>query len=149
EGAAIQLEDLRPNPFRPPLFLGDPAPRALLVVRTRRHAILRIRDVGRVLEHARILALERLVPPAQGFLEQAGCRARAREMGRLGLQWADDALSRRFSEVSDQLADGILVVVLPAAEGERSSFDGVVVLAHRAVLPVLIAMLVLEPGLEQ
>ena len=65
-------------------------------------------------------------------------------MRELVAPWADQTLSRPL-QVAEHAWDGVGVAVLPTSHGKDSAFDVVVIFAHRAVLPVCIAALMLQP----
>ncbi len=114
------------------------------------------RGVGRVLhpgaEHRlvhdpRVDALQPVVPPADALLEEADARAGQGVVGERVRPRADEPLARN-GEPFEKPWDGIRVAVHPAAHGVDRHVDGGVVLADGAVLPVRVAPLVPEPGLD-
>ena len=108
---------------------------------------LQVHDVDaerRVAHHPRDLALEPEIPPAQGLLKKSDSRLGHREVRIFVRPWADDALGRRF-EAEHEPRHRVGVGVVPSADEQHRRFDRVPVLAHRAVLPVRVAMRMLEP----
>src|SRR5215467_10175623 len=60
--------------------------------------------------------------------------------------WADETFTRDL-EPSQQPRNRVAVSIGPTADGIDWASDGAIVLANRAVLPVLIPMLMFEPNL--
>src|SRR5579862_8420578 len=113
----------------------------------RLYALRHPRAQHRLIHHARVDALEPMVPPAQDFLEKADLGPGKRKV-RVGMcPWADETLTR-YLESREQPRDRILITIRPTTDGIDRALDRCVVLAHRSVLPIRIAPLVLQPILQ-
>ena len=134
--------------MRRPGGLGHPASRQRLVVRGRLMARGHPGAQHRLVHDARRLALQPVVPPAQHLLQEADLRAGLGEV-RIGMRPRPDQALARHVEMFQQARDGVGVAVGPAADGEDRTFDRAEILAHRAVPPVGVAPLVLQPALEE
>ena len=132
---------------RRPHVLRRPAPRHLVHPRDGRRGVLHPDAQHGLVHHARVHALEPVVPPAQRVLQEADGRSRSdvvRERVRPG---PDEALARA-RQTLQQARHAVGVAVGPAADGVHGDLDGRVVLAHGAVLPVRVAALVRQPGVD-
>ena len=102
----------------------------------------------RLVHDARVAALQPMVPPAQHLLQEADLRPGPREM-RIGMRPRSDQPLARRRQMLEQARDGIGVAVGPAADRIDRTLDRGVVLAHRAVPPIGVAMRMLQPALEE
>ena len=133
-----QMQQHRLPVPRRPRCLGDPAARPLGIGRRRPHAFLHPGAQHRLVHDAGVDALQPVIPPAQRLLQEADLRARLRHM-RIGMRpWPDQALLRA-GQAGQQARNGIGVAVRPAADGIDGRGDGGIVLADRALLPVVVA----------
>ena len=132
---------------RRPRVLGDPAPRDLVHPGRRRHGLLHPDAQHRLVHDAGVHALQPVVPPAQRLLQEADRRAR-RDVVRERVRPRADQPLARPGQALEQAQDAVGVAVGPAADGVDGDLDGGVVLADRAVLPVGVAALVREPGVD-
>src|SRR3546814_2977357 len=134
---------------RGPAGLGDPAPGTMRVIGGRPRALLEIDPVLRLLHHAGVDALEPLIPPAQRFLEEADPRLGHGEM-RVFVHPGPDQPLLRAGEIGQHAWHRVGIAVAPAADGIDRGRDRRIVLADRAMLPELVASLMLQPvGDEQ
>src|SRR6185312_154955 len=131
-----------------PLVGFPPLTRSLLVVYRRWYRVLDPGAQLRLTHDPGVPPLQPLVPPAQALLQEADLRAGAGEVRVLVRPRADQALGRRF-QVGEQAGDGVGVGVGPAADGVGGGLDRAIVLADRAMLPIIVAQLVLQPGREE
>ena len=134
--------------MRRPGGLGHPASGQRLVVRRRPMARGHPGAQHRLVHDARRLALQPMVPPAQHLLQEADLRAGLGEV-RIGVRPRPDQALARHVETFQQARDGVGVAIGPAADGEDRTLDRAEILAHRAVPPVGVAPLVLQPALEE
>ena len=142
--AAGQSEGAGVDARRRPAGFRYPAARTCLVTRRRRDRFLHpdaqhglVHDPGR-------LALQPVVPPAQRFLKEPDGRPGHAEMRILVRPGPDQPLAR-YVEPRQQAENGVAIAVGPAADGVHGAADAREVLADRAVLPVGIATLMLQP----
>ena len=103
---------------------------------------------ARLLHDARRLALEPMVEPADGLLQETDRGAGPRHM-RPGMGPGPDQRLLRPWQVLHQGQDRFRVIVLPAADRVDGAADAPVILADRARLPIGVAALMREPGLDR
>ena len=113
-----------------------------------RHAVLHPDPYARLVHDARVDALEAPVPPAQRLLQEADGRAGLAQVRVLVRPRPDQPLAADLRQRRDQAEHGVAVAVGPAGHGVHRAADRGVVLAHGAVLPVVVAALVLQPLLQ-
>ena len=124
-----------------PRWFGNPASWQFLVKRRGPHAFRHPCAQHGFVHHTIIKTLQPMIPPAQRLLQETDLWARQREM-RIGVcPWSDQALARH-RQVLEQTRDGVGIAVGPAADREDRTLDRSVVLADRAVLPIVVAPLV-------
>ncbi len=133
--------------WRPGRF-GDPPSRQFLVIGRRPHAVGHPRAQHRLVHHAGVDALQPMIPPPQRLLQEADLRTGERDM-RIGMRPGPDETLARHRQVFEQTRDRIGVAVGPAADREDRTLDRAVILAHRAVLPVVVAPLMPQPGRQE
>ena len=138
------MERVLADARRGPDVLGDPAARALVVVGQRRHVLLHPDAQRRLVHDAGVDAAQPLVPPAHRLLQKADRRAGHAVVRKEVRPRPDQALLRAL-QAREQARDRVRVAVRPAADRIDRAADGAVVLADRAVLPVVVAPLVLHP----
>ena len=131
-----------------PARLGDPAARALVVARAGRHGVLQPRDQHRLLVDPVLDALQPAVVEAHALAERAH-RRRRDAVHRIVVPPGPDERAPRHVEVLEQPERRVGVAVGPAGDRHHGAADGRVVLARRAVPPVVVAQLVGEPRLEE
>ena len=115
-------------------------------LRRRRHVVLHPDAQHRLVHDAGVDALEPVVPPAQRVLQEADLGTGGDLVGPGMGPGADEPLAGP-RQALHETQHGVGVAVGPAADRVDGGLDGRVVLADRAVLPVVIAALVAEPGL--
>ena len=91
-----------------------------------------------------VLALQPLSEPALALLQEADGGTGNAALRLLVAPRPGDALADCI-EVLDEIEDRWRVAVEPAANRQNRTFDRGKILAHRSVLPVLVAALVLQP----
>src|SRR6185437_4874038 len=129
--------------------VGADEPARPLVMRGRRsHRVLYPGAQHRLLHDAVVDPLQPVVPPAQRFLQEPD-RGQRRGGLRPGVAPRPDQSLAGTAETLQQPRDGIGVAVLPAADGVNRGRDRRVVVDHRALFPVGVAALVLQPDLGQ
>ena len=97
---------------------------------------------------AGVLALQPLVPPAKALLKESEARFRHGEMRVLVRPGSDDGLARHPQPLH-QARHGVGIGVVPAAHHQGGGLDGGEILTDRAMLPVGVAVRMLEPGNDQ
>ena len=141
QAAGVEHELPDRDARRGPAGLGDPAPRQCRVGGLGRHAVLHPHAHRRLVDDARLDALQPLVPPAQGVLQEPDRRSRQRHVREPVRPLADQRLLRPL-QPGHESRDRVRVAVRPAADGVDGAPDGAEVLAHRTVLPERVAALV-------
>ena len=144
---SAELQRLGADVRRRPLRLGHPPPLPHLVESLRRRRVLHPGAEHRLVHDPRVDALQPVVPPAHALLEEADARPGKRVVGERVRPRADEALARN-GESFKHPRHRVRVAVDPAADRVDGDVDRGVVLADRAVLPVGVAPLVPEPGLD-
>src|SRR5690242_12663610 len=95
----------------------------------------------RLAHYAGIDILKPMIPPSQRLLQKADLRARQPNV-RIGMcPGADQALAR-YCQMREQARNGIRIAVGPAADSVNRASECAVVLAYRAVLPIVVSPLV-------
>ena len=89
-------------------------------------------------------ALQPFVPPAQGFLEEADLRTRLAEM-RIFMRPGTDQPLLRAGQMLEHPGNRVGIAVGPAAHEIDRTGDRVPILADRAMLPKIVAPLMLQP----
>ncbi len=100
-------------------------------------------DLG-IAGDAGIVPLQPLIPPAQGFLQEAGGRSRQAVM-RIGMTPGPDPALHRRLDMFAEPRHRVGIAVLPTAHGKDGAFDGVVILDHRGLAPIGVAPLMARP----
>src|SRR5579859_1533128 len=85
-----------------------------------------------------------MIPPPQSFLQEPNARSRPGLVRELMTPGADQALARHLQSF-EQSGDSVGVAVRPTPNRVNRALDRRVVFAHRSVLPVAVAPLMLEP----
>ena len=98
--------------------------------------------------HAIVDTLEPVIPPALGFLQETDGRVGHRKVRVLVNPRPDHGFFRAL-EIFHQARYGILVRIAPTAHGVDRRLDRRIILTHRTMAPVVVARLVLQPGLGQ
>ena len=145
QAAAVEKKRLAGHVRAAPGCVGDPTSWNLADAAAGR---LQIHDVGavrRVGLNAGGNVFEPAVPPAQRFLQKADPRLGHGEVRVFVRPGADDAFNRGLHRVH-QLRYRVGVRIVPATHGQHSGLDRADVFAHRAVLPIRVAVRVLQPG---
>ncbi len=138
------LGDVRGGPGR----LADPAAGQGAVGRGGRVGVADVGAQEGLGESA--LALQPVVPPAQGLLEEADRRSgRQVPVGVVVGPGADQTADAVGGQVLHEAQHGVAVRVVPAADREDGGLDGAVVLADAAVAPVVVPGRVGRPGVRQ
>ena len=89
-----------------------------------------------------------MAPPAQRLLKIADQRSR-RAPARVGVRPRADDAELRAGQVGEQARHEVGVAVFPAAHRHHGAVDRRIVLADRALPPIGVAPLMVEPGLRQ
>src|ERR1700747_2531488 len=110
----------------------------------RYHAVRHPRPQHRFIHHARIDALQPIIPPTQDFLEKSDLGSGKCKV-RIGMCPRPDETLAGHLQPLEQAWDGILITIGPTTDGIDRALDRCVVLTYRSVLPIRIASLVLPP----
>src|SRR4051794_25696677 len=114
--------------WRWPRRFCNPAPPQRVVVSRRFYTVHHPRAQHRFFHHARIHALQPIIPPTQDFLEESDLGP-GRCKVRIGVcPWPDETLARHLQSL-EKARDCILITVGPTADSIDWALDGRVVLA--------------------
>ncbi len=143
----VEAKGSRIHVRRRPALLGNPAAGATMVARGRRDAVLHPHAKHRLRIDTVLRSFEPPVPPPAHLLQKADCRSGHTLVGILVAPRPDEPLPRH-REMLHEAKHRVGVAVRPPAYRHNWTSDGVVVLAHRTMLPVLVTPLPAHPGLE-
>src|SRR5262245_16269560 len=101
-----------------------------------------------LIRYAGINTLEPIVPPPKHLLQKTDLRAGKRKARIPMCPRPDEALARHRQSL-EQAWNCILIAIGPAADGIHRALDRLIILAHRPMLPIRIASLVLQPTFKK
>ena len=133
---------------RGPAMGTHPLAGAFEILWRRRYAILQIEGALGLVHDPGVDILEPVVPPAQRLLQEADRRIGNREV-RILVHPRPQQRLLGAGEVLHHPRDRIDVRIPPAADHVDRRFDIGVALADRAMLPVVVPVLVVQPGFRQ
>ena len=142
----LRVQDVAPrlDAIRGPARLAYPAPGAEGMVAARRDAVLHPDPVGGLVQDSVVHVLQPAIPPPQGLVRISHHGAGRGLVHVLVSPGSDEALAGG-REAREQARHRIGIGVGPAAHRVHRDLDVGVVLAHRAVLPEVVAGLVAQP----
>src|SRR4029079_18587606 len=122
QSVSVHGKSYRPYVLGRPGWLSHPAAGAVRQIGRLPDRLLHPDPIGRFVHDPGVLALQPVVPPAQGLLEKADGRSRLGEMRVLMRPRANQSLARRF-QAGKQARDGIGIAVRPASDRIDRAFD--------------------------